>query len=320
MNIPVLAKIGRNARFILGRSALKLQNASPHILVIIGTGGIVFAGVKACMATLKLEDTIDAGRDKIIDIKIRHNEESDGVVYDKKYHDNLNRAKMEAALNIAKLYAFPVALGAVSIGCIAGGHVILTRRCAAAMATCQMLQETVDKYREFINNNQADLLPEGSDEPSVCETNDDTELNKKSSSPDTTSIYSVIFDQMSQRFDETSWEYNLAFLRRAQSYFNDLLIVRGHVFLNEVYDYLDVPRTKAGQVVGWYRNPNDPSRDNFISFGIDMAQDKMTYKFVNGQCADDMGVLLDFNVDGVILDLIDREKTRFDNLKQRRIG
>lgn len=71
-------------------------------------------------------------------------------------------------------------------------------------------------------------------------------------------------------FDETclAWtkdpEMNKFFLLRQQDYANELLKQRGHLFLNEVYDMLGMPRTKAGQVVGWIFDPKNPVGDNYI--------------------------------------------------------
>ena len=48
-------------------------------------------------------------------------------------------------------------------------------------------------------------------------------------------------------------EYNRIYIMVQQNYANDLLQARGHLFLNEVYDWLDVGRTKAGAVVGWVK-------------------------------------------------------------------
>lgn len=80
---------------------------------------------------------------------------------------------------------------------------------------------------------------------------------------------------------------------------NDVLIHRGHVFLNEVYDALGIERTPEGSVVGWVLGDRG---DDFIDFGIfgndwDIAK----RMFVNG---DERSVLMDFNVNGVIWDRI----------------
>ena len=68
--------------------------------------------------------------------------------------------------------------------------------------------------------------------------------------------------------------------------------------MNEVYDMLGIPRTKAGQIVGWIYDEECPNGDNVIDFGI-YESNKATRDFVNGY---ERTILLDFNVDGPILD------------------
>jgi hypothetical protein len=120
--------------------------------------------------------------------------------------------------------------------------------------------------------------------------------------PDGASIYARFFDPTS-----TSWskepEYNLIFVQCQQNYANDLLRARGHVFLNEVYDMLGIPRSQAGAVVGWILS-QDRTTDNYIDFGV-FDDEKNARDFVNGY---EGSILLDFNVDGVIFDKIDTPK------------
>ena len=68
--------------------------------------------------------------------------------------------------------------------------------------------------------------------------------------------------------------------------------------MNEVYDLLGIQRTKAGQCIGWLYEENNPCGDNYIDFDIFAAHNK---DFVNGLTN---SPLLDFNVDGVILDKV----------------
>lgn len=96
-------------------------------------------------------------------------------------------------------------------------------------------------------------------------------------------------------------EYNLAFLRAQQSIMNDRLKANGYLFLNDVYDALGIPRTQKGQIVGWVYDENNPVGDNYVDFGIyDMWKTEVR-DFVNGY---ERSILLDFNVDGVILELM----------------
>lgn len=114
---------------------------------------------------------------------------------------------------------------------------------------------------------------------------------------DSISDYARVFDYSCTGWS-TSSECNLTFLKNQQSYCNELLRTRGHLFLNEVYDALGIPRTKAGQIVGWIYDEESPISDNFVDFGL---YDERNYDFINGHTN---VALLNFNVDGNILDRI----------------
>ena len=90
------------------------------------------------------------------------------------------------------------------------------------------------------------------------------------------------------------------FLRTTQNYVNELLKSRGYVLLNEVYRAIGIPESKDGHVVGWVYNEKNPNGDNYIDFGI-YDNHEANRLFVNGY---ERSILLDFNVDGVIYDLI----------------
>ena len=91
------------------------------------------------------------------------------------------------------------------------------------------------------------------------------------------------------------------FLKQQMNYANDVLKKRGYVFLNEVYEMLGIPKTKAGKIVGWIYDEKNPIGDNFIDFGIYNENREKNRDFVNGY---ERVILLDFNVDGDILDMI----------------
>ena len=78
---------------------------------------------------------------------------------------------------------------------------------------------------------------------------------------------SVIFDKRSHMWNRDV-NYNLTFLRNQERYCNDILRYRGHIFLNEVFDMLGLPRTKLGQIVGWYYDENSPKETIWVKFEI----------------------------------------------------
>lgn len=106
-------------------------------------------------------------------------------------------------------------------------------------------------------------------------------------------------------FDDSSnlWtkdpEFNISVLRQQERYANDKLKTQGYLFLNDVYSMLGLSYTRAGQIVGWIYDEHKPIGDNFVSFGI--------YDCINSRSINDgdaKPILLDFNVDGNILDFI----------------
>jgi hypothetical protein len=114
------------------------------------------------------------------------------------------------------------------------------------------------------------------------------------------SDYARFFDSGCAGWEKNS-EYNLTFLRAQQQYANDKLRANGYLYLNDVYDMLGIPRTKAGQIVGWVYDPKNPIGDNYVDFGIYDVNRQTARDFVNGY---ERSILLDFNVDGNILDLM----------------
>lgn len=112
----------------------------------------------------------------------------------------------------------------------------------------------------------------------------------------------VSVSQYARFFDDGSpaWtrdpECNLLFLKMQQDYATNLLRTKGYLFLNDVYDMLGIPRSKAGQIVGWVYDKENPIGDNKVDFGL---FDEYNSKFVNGY---KNSILLDFNVDGSIID------------------
>ena len=108
-----------------------------------------------------------------------------------------------------------------------------------------------------------------------------------------TSPYGFKFDENSASWDR-SRDMNVFFLKFTQDYFNDLLKLRGYLFLNEVYDRLGIPRRALGQCVGWIYDENNPNGDNFVDLDI----------FNERNNNNENVFILDPNVDGYILDKI----------------
>lgn len=102
--------------------------------------------------------------------------------------------------------------------------------------------------------------------------------------------YTFIFDEKSAGWVEAD-ESNRFFLLRMQEYAYEKLKAKGYLFLNDVLDMLGLPRTKAGQIIGWLYGDKSTG-DQYVDFGIFKNNSP---KALNG------GIVLNFNVDGNIL-------------------
>lgn len=284
-----------------GRALLKSRKNSPHILFAAGVVGTVASTVLASRSTLKLSDTLDeleVSKNNVLAVK-------DGLdkgvatVTKKVYVNEVTRHYTETSLKLGKLYGPAVLCGVAGIACLTGSHIQLTRRNSALMAAYAAVDTAYKNYRERVRqavgeNKELDLY-RGMKTETIK-----NELDKKevvrSVDPNKWSAYARFFDECSWKWEKNP-ELNRLHVQAAQNFANEKLRAKGYVFLNEVYEMLGLEKSQAGQVVGWVMGG---SGDNYIDFGMFEAFNTRN-EFVNGQ---ERSILLDFNVDGVILDKI----------------
>lgn len=285
----------------VSRNVLRVQKVSPELLLVGGVVGVVTSTVLACRATLKMHSLLeDTQRDLQTAKTMDHPDYSEND-----RSKDITLIYVQSTVKMVKLYAPAAVLGAASLSALIASNRILKGRNVALAAAYSALDRGFKEYRARV----IDKYGEDEDRYLRYSTQKvqivDPETGKKRTvtraGPGAESIYSRFFDESSPSWNKEP-EYNLIFLKAQQNYWNDKLKARGHVFLNEIYEELGLQHSKAGAIVGWVWNPDDPTRDNFIDFGI-FNDRQVARDFVNGF---EGSVLLDFNVDGVIYDLIDR--------------
>lgn len=290
---------------------LKAIKHSPEILAGVGVVGVVGSLVMACKATTKLSDILDESKEQLDKIK----EVAADPAYEEKYsQDDAKKdttiTYVQTAMKVTKLYAPSVILCASSLGCLLASNNILKKRNAALSAAYMTVDKSFKEYRKRVadrfgeevekeiryNIKAEEITKVDEDGNEVTET---VKVMDGTDDPNSYSDYARFFDESCAAWQNDA-EYNLTFLKAQQQYANDLLKARGRLFLNEVYRMLGIDETKAGQVVGWVYNPDNPTGDNFVDFGIYNMQRERVRAFVNGY---EPNILLDFNVDGVIWNL-----------------
>ena len=304
--------ITKNLTRTFNRTGLKLKKYSPEILMAAGVVGVVTSGVMACKATLKVNDVLDDAKKSIDTIhEVLETPEMKEKYTEEDGKKDLALVYVQTGVKLTKLYGPAVVLGVVSIGCMIGSNNILRKRNVALAAAYATIDRGFKEYRgrvierfgkdldrELRHNIKAKEIEE------VVINEDGSETTAKKTvdvmDPNHYSPYSIIFDDGNTGWDKDP-ELTKYFLIQQQNYANDRLKTKGHLFLNEVYDMLGAKRTKAGAQVGWVYDEDHPTGDNFVDFGIFDIHNPKARDFVNGE---ERVIVLDFNVDGVILDLI----------------
>lgn len=283
-------------------SLFQLKHHSPILLAGVGVVGVVTAAVLASRATLKLEDTLDSNKVRI------DTERAKGA------EGNVRKAQILNALDLVKLYGPSVTLGVGSLVCIGAGQGILHKRNATLVMAYKGLEKAFADYRGRV---QEEVGEEKEREIRLGVRTEEIEDDKgKKTKVKTLSSNMADLGEFSFLFESTNpnWtpyaDRNEYFIRAQINYLNDLLIARGHVFLNEVLDRLGMDHTDTGALVGWrYVDPDSAEAknhdgDNYIDarpFNLDNVH---TREF---EQVDKATHLLDFNVDGLIWDKIGKK-------------
>lgn len=291
-----------------GRQILLARKHAPKGLFVAGVAGMVTTVVLASRATLKLQDVIE-------DLEKQNNQIDTALqMADANYsQEDAQRDStivlVKTSITIAKLYAPAVVVGVASIAALTGSHAILTNRLNGVTAAYAMLDKGFRRYRSrVITELGAEKDHEflhGVEEIEVVENTPEGPVTKKVMGPAKhgESPYAVWFDERSSQW-KRELILNQMCLRSTQDWANDMLRAYGFLFLNDVYKMLGLPVTPEGQQVGWILN-NPNGGDNYVDFGIFNHDFFTVERFVRG---DTGAIILDFNVDGVIWDLIGDKK------------
>lgn len=293
----------------------QLKKHSPEILVVAGVTGAVVSAVMACKATLKVHEVVEPAKKDIeaIAVATENGVTAAGEEYtveDSK--KDLVKVYAHTGVKLVKLYGPSIILGTMSVTSILASNNIMRKRNVALAAAYTAVDTSFKEYRNRLIDRFGEELDrelkfgikaKEVEETIIDENGEEKVVKKTVNVVDPASKYSPYakcFDDGCKGWDKDS-EYNLMYLRHVQSYLNEKLRSQGYLFLNDAYDELGIPRTKAGQVVGWVFDEKNPVGDNYIDFGIYDLYKEGSRDFVNGY---ERTIWLDFNVDGNILDLM----------------
>ena len=325
MNLPaILLKAKTVTKSLAGNGMLLAKKHAPELMIgagIAGFGATIYETVKATNKTNEVLEEKEAALASIETVRDNcSDEEYSYAAYD---HD-IKEANRRARWGIVRAWAPVATLGGASVISILGGYRVLNGRYVATAAAYKVLENGFDRYRgnviekfgkdvdyEMLHTIKAEELAKAREEQEknrgIEADNKRKKFRKKRKSTAYSDIYSCIFDEYSDRW-QRYWngQQVLNFLQVCENELNDLLMLRGHVMLNDVYDKLGMERTAEGCVVGWIRSAHtrmDIQNRNAIQIVSNIPEEEIRRILgVHHNC--DIQVHIHPNPDGLIYNMV----------------
>lgn len=275
---------------------------SPTALVVYGLVALGVGAYETIKASREIDKVLDECKKDIEEVDSMVN--GDSTSEDKRSIASKQDIYIETGKKIVKLYAPAVIFDSAgvwfilkshrmlrsenmdlkaTVGAIAGGYSALRNRLNETLG-----DDTGTKVANGIQPKAVDVEKEdGKKEKTVVNVMDQNDI----------SPYAKFFDETSMFFKGVP-EADLEFLIAVNNDANRKLEKKGYLFLNEVYAMLGFEETAIGNYVGWI---NEKGAYKKVDFNIFDVTKEANRRFVNGL---ESVVLLDFNVDGAIIDYI----------------
>lgn len=319
-------KAPRKIRTAATNLKTKANANSPEILIVAGIVGVIGATITACTATTKACEILDEAKENLESV---HNvANNDELCKKHNYTPEVRRKDValiyaQTSFKLMTCYAPAMILGGLSITSILTSHRIMRKRNAALTtafaATSKAFSEyrgrVVERFGVDVDNELRYNVKAKKIEETVNDENGKTKKVKKTVDVVDTNA-ATDYTQFALDSSKSWWndnpDYNMMFLKSEQQYATDKLRSSNHVFLNDILERLDIPKTPEGQLAGWVWTPghDEDMGDGFVDFKI-----RQTFR-ENLDFPDGIEpiITLDFNCDGNIFELM-KDKKYADTFK-----
>lgn len=290
--------------------------------ILLGTGLAAGLGtvILASRATLKAKDIIDEHKSTVN--AIRYLDELHEIDESETKKEVLMTYTKTCA-SVAKVYAPSVVLGATATACLIGEHCVMQKKVNNLEKTVASLSAAyiaVDKAFKAYRKRVVDKYGKEEDEKLRYDIHEETvectDEKGKKVKKSKKYIGEIDMDATSKIFDGTrgsgyglciwddpyhhniDWDATIRQLLLVEAYLNDKLRREKIVFLNDAWKEASCDITKAGQVLRWKLDDDDPDNTrNKIRLGI---SDPINKRLINGEEVECL--ILQANVDGPLDD------------------
>ena len=221
------------------------------------------------------------------------------------------------AKTLTKAYLPSVAAHAGGILCILEGHHISHGRIVAVTTLAVGAQAQLEEYRARVIADQGeekDLLylhggvEKEIETTKITKSGKEKKVKKTVTVPDPYGVSKLYSIRVKPGDGCWNWDldYLLLTLTQGENYFNRKLAVDGFVTINDIVRYLRILKEDGSgeldirqewQITGWYKD-NPRGTDGYISLGLGEREDYLA------DFREECGIVLEFNTDGVIYDLL----------------
>ena len=267
----------------------------PTAMVVAGTGILAGAGIHAVVKT-------PAYVDRVEEIRAAHH-------YDE---------KRNVAVETLKTYAPDVAAGVCGAAMIFGGHGIVHGRYVKAAAAWAAETAAYEEYRSRVIDRYGEEADRDIRYGTEEETYTVTEVSKKGKEKEVEKTRKVEygdkavtvspFNRIFSKATNPNWtgdklvDRNFVLMHQNYAQFKLENSRDGMLFLNDVYKDLGFPLSFEGQYMGWSYKKNPHSKVDFGLFVPDETGTRAVYANQPDDC-----FVLDFNIDGQIIDELPKE-------------
>ena len=256
----------------------------PEILLIAGLGGIVISEVGLVIAGSKIKPIHDKMVDDREYVELKADE---GSLDEKEYSHEVLKVYATTSLQYTKIFA-PFVLSSIgSMALIYTSHNIMRDRSIALAAAYTAVNQSFIEYRKRVVDKYGTEAEKEirydvaqSTVTTIDENGDVVETTVTTSKDPADCLFARYYADGNQGWSKNPL-YNKSKLEATQSYWNAMLNIKGHVFINEIFSDMGYDAIYEGQLFGWTKaKEGEPCVD--IDFGLYDESNQMNVDFMNG--------------------------------------
>lgn len=276
-----------NFKGLVKKGQFQFNKHKGLIYTLLAAGLEIGAVVLTAIQSPKANNVLVPANKKIVKLKEELKDDeaiANNLVYPEEHKKEIRKIQLKTVKEVVKIYAVPALLTGLSITFMGGSYKTMKNKQLALGAAYMTLDSAFKSYRgrvkdklgdeaenELFRDIREEKIKRLVENPETGEIQEIEETIKKANSG---GVWELLFDAASLLWSKdgrTNWET----LMRLQEQANITLKTDGYLFLFDVINMLEIPKTCisqdlliASRSIGWIYDPYDDNRSSWVSFGI----------------------------------------------------